>query len=126
MKQLLSISFFLLLSITLLAQSPSRFYDKGLAGYKNPVTGEIIVPATYQAGSDFQEGFAIVMQNNLLGYINEQGLLVIPCRFNDAGLFVNGLAMAAIGNAYGFINTKGEWAIANKYDFADSFSEGYA
>jgi hypothetical protein len=70
------------------AQSPVRFYQKAKAGYKDPSTGKVIVEPTYDAGSDFREGYAIVMMGRKRGYINEKGEVAIPLQFDDASQFL--------------------------------------
>ncbi len=104
-------------SKSLLAQTnpPIRFYENGKVGYKS-ADGKTIVAPLYYAGSEFINGFAIVIKDNLRGYINEQGELKIPLMYRDANPFFNGFASVKFGNKYGFINTKGAWVIEPVYE----------
>lgn len=84
-------SAFILFSVeSTVAQTPQRFYDKSKCGYK--LNNQIIVPATYDAGSDFINGSAIVIKANKRGFINERGIVIISFDYEDAGPFMNGLA----------------------------------
>src|SRR5690348_7509559 len=84
--------FFATSFVTAFSQTPVRFYAHAKAGYKDPGTGKIIVEAKYDAGSDFREGFAIVMTGRKRGFINEKGEVAIPLQYDDASQFFNGLA----------------------------------
>src|SRR6478672_3666488 len=108
------------------SQTPVRFYQHAKAGYKNPVTGVVIVEPKYDAGSDFREGFAIVMMGRKRGYINEKGEVAIPLQYDDASQFFGGLARVTMGGKNGYINYKGEYVIQPIYNFADDFIDGLA
>jgi len=43
------------------AQIPDRFYQNSKAGYRDPASGAVIVQPVYDACSEFQNGFAIVV-----------------------------------------------------------------
>lgn len=54
------------------AQLPERFYQNGKVGYKD-ATGKVIATAQFDAGSDFQDGFALVMKGqNAASSINKE------------------------------------------------------
>src|SRR5262245_49738879 len=104
MKTLLSLfTLVFIISITSFAQPPVRFYQKAKAGYKNPTTGQVIVEPKYDAGSEFREGFAIVMTGRKRGYINEKGEVAIPLQYDDASQFFGGMARVAVGGKNGYI-----------------------
>ena len=74
-KQLLTLlSVFICVAISN-AQSPIRFYENAKVGYKD-ASGNVIVPAKYAAGSDFSEGYALVIEKNKRGYIDATGKAV--------------------------------------------------
>ena len=85
------------------AQNVIRFYENGKVGYKKS-TGEIIIPATYPAGSEMMENYAIVLKGNKRGYINDKGETIIPFIYDDASVFSSGLACVMKENKYGYIN----------------------
>src|SRR5438477_8733415 len=95
-KLLLSLTFILAFTFAF-SQTPVRFYSHAKAGYKNPATGAVIVEPKYDAGSDFREGFAIVMMGRKRGYINEKGEVAIALQYDDASQFFGGLARVTMG-----------------------------
>jgi len=72
-----------------------RFYENAKVGYKD-ASGKVVVPAKFYAGSEFFEGFAIIVDNNKRGYLNAKGEIAIPVQYEDAGPFVGGLAKVKI------------------------------
>src|ERR1043165_6959059 len=92
-----------------------RFTSGYKIGYKDEA-GRVVVPPTYTAGSEMQEGYAIIMKGAKRGYINAAGQEVIACQFDDASLFEQGLACVQQNEHYGYINTKGQWTIAPVYE----------
>ena len=67
----------LLLSNVLFSQDLVRFYENGKVGYKTAGSAVIVAPI-YDAGSDFFEGYALVLQQNKRGFIDETGKIFIP------------------------------------------------
>jgi hypothetical protein len=101
-------------------------------GYFNVNTGEIIVPLTYKHAWVFSEGYAGVVQNDMVGFINTKGELVIPCRYPYRGnaltefVFEHGRCVVADSLQHiGAIDTLGNWVIEPKYD-AVHLSKDYA
>ncbi len=103
-----------------------RFYENSKVGYKNASNGEIIAPAIYSAGSEFVDGYAILVQNNKRGFINSKGEIFIPFIYDDASLFCEGLAQVRKGDKHGFINGNGEVILPFEFNFADDFNNGLA
>jgi len=121
----------LFIAINSSAQNISQYYENGKMGFKNSVTGQIIVPARYTAGSSMTQSptgdyFAVVFNGAKAGYINEKGDVIIPFIYDDGSVFSNGLARVMMGNKHGYINTKGETIVRFEYDFASDFSGGLA
>ena len=108
------------------AQEIQKFYQGGKAGYKNAATGAIIVPAKYYAGSDFFDGYALVIETQKRGFINTKGEVAIPFIYDDASVFFEGLARVSVNNKNGYINKEGKTIIPFIYDFADDFKDGMA
>src|SRR4051812_20888000 len=48
---------------------PSPFHEKSKVGYKDS-KGNIIIRAKYQAGTEFAEGLALVVDKQIRGFIN--------------------------------------------------------
>src|SRR5437763_3816145 len=80
-----------------MAQNLVRFYENAKVGYRDQ-DGKLIVPAKYEAGSEFYEGMALVLENRMRGFINNRGEVVIQFIYNDASVFKNGLARVARGS----------------------------
>lgn len=116
--------------IPMLSQAGSsgieRFYEAGKVGYRFAENKTIISPAVYDAGGDFQQGRALVIQNNKRGFINSGGIAVIPLRYDDAGSFFEGLARVKENGRYGYIDTNGTVIIPFTYELAYDFAEGHA
>jgi hypothetical protein len=62
----------------------AAFKKDGNVGYIDTL-GNIIVPAIYEEGSDFENGFAQVKKNELCGLIDEEGKFIIPLKFDFIG-----------------------------------------
>ena len=122
-----TILFIILASLTgtVLHAQLLRFQDNYKVGYKD-ASGKKIVAATYDAGSDFKEGFAVIMKGGKRGYINAKGEEVIAAQYDDASLFEGGLACVEQNGKWGYINPSGGWAILPIYDNAFSFRNGLA
>ncbi|MDZ4795717.1 MAG: WG repeat-containing protein [Bacteroidota bacterium] len=74
------------------------------------VTGELVIPNIYKEGSDFQEGFALVKDNNeLYGYIDITGNLITDFKYKHAERFKNGFAEVKSENGvWGYIDKQGK------------------
>ena len=53
-------------------------------GFKNPLTGAVIIVPIYDSASDFSEGLAVVELNGDYGYINKKGEVIIPFRLTKS------------------------------------------
>lgn len=102
-----------------------RFQEDYKLGYKDS-QGHVVVPASYEAGSEMKDGFAIVLKDAKRGYINSKGMAIIPCIYEDAALFEDGLACVQQNGRYGFIDSLGSWIIPPSYENAFSFQNGLA
>lgn len=90
---------------------------------KTPYTYHLLSPIT------FNEGYAVVEQNDTYCYIDHKGEQAFDSTFVDAHNFRNGLAAVGVEGHYGitqyrFINTKGEFIIEPTYYDAQYFTEG--
>lgn len=107
-------------------------------GYINK-EGTLQVPCIYLDAADFNEGMAVVCdENNRLGYINTMGGLIIPCIYesgeDDYGMTMNiavhsfseDLAAVCQDSKWGYIDKQGNVVVSLEYDFAGQFSEGLA
>src|SRR5437016_5934194 len=99
---LLAISFVLFVAGSM-AQDLVRFYENAKVGYKDQ-DGKVVVPAKYEAGSEFYEGMALVLENRMRGFINNKGEVAIPFIYSDASVFKGGLARVTKGSKNGYIN----------------------
>ncbi len=105
MIKILTFSILLIcLSVSAFAQSPVRFYENAKAGYKD-ANGQVLVEAKYDAGSEFREGYAIVITGCMRGFIDEKGELAIPMQYDDASQFFDGMARVAVGVKNGYIES---------------------
>lgn len=74
-----------------------------------------VLAEQYSYVGEMSEGFILVKNNNLYGYVNELGELVIPLIYRDANAFKKGRAIVSQSENYGVINTLGKYVIDPKY-----------
>jgi len=102
--------------------------EKDGGKYMIDKSGNILAPAEYAFGT-FSDGLAIIVKDNLYGYIDKEGKVAIEPRFTWAKDFCNGLAAVQTkmdaGGKWGFINTSGEMVIDAVYDEVEDFSKDY-
>lgn len=90
------------------------------------------LPADIEQGGDFNDGLALILKNDLYGYIDTKGAIVIEPKFENATAFNEGLAIIGKMNKdktvfeYGAINTDGEQVIEPKFENLSAFKEGMA
>jgi len=77
MKKILILLAILFVKTNSFSQDLIRFYENAKVGYKDQ-NGRVIVPVKYEAGSEFYEGMALVLENRMRGFINNKGEVVIP------------------------------------------------
>jgi hypothetical protein len=109
----------------LLAIYSEDFGPAKLYGFKDSITGEIVIPAGYIAVEPFTENLAMVA-NSKAGFINKVGNMVIPMTYDYAESFSEGLAYVEKDNKSGFIDKTGALVIPLIYDHAGTFKEGLA
>ena len=89
--------------------------------------GDEIVPCIYKAIGPFEEGLAVVVdQNGKYGYVRVNGTFAIPCRFERAYGFKDGWGRVCWNDKYYFIDTKGDAVFKDRYDYVYEFSDGIA
>lgn len=66
------------------SKSLTPFLEEGLWGYKDKVTGNIVVKPRYTfADYLFTNGYTKVVRNKKAGLINESGKEVVPCMYEE-------------------------------------------
>ncbi|PSK89578.1 WG repeat-containing protein [Taibaiella chishuiensis] len=110
-----------------LGQAPplQRFYENAKVGYRD-AQGHVTVAAQYDAGSEFSNGYAIVVQNGRRGYLNAGGQVQVPLIYRDAQPFTGGYAAVKLADRYGFIDESGSWVIQPVYEAVYAFAAGRA
>jgi hypothetical protein len=100
--------------------------------------GQIVIEPKFDDANLFSEGFALVQQGRLAGFIDRTGAFVIPAQFEYAEDFSDGLAVVGfsiisfkenkghIDRAFWYINKEGKQAIPEAFDLASSFVKGLA
>ncbi len=99
-------------------------------GFNNPWTGEIVLPAIYDAADDFSEGIAIVEKDGRQYAIDEQGQELFDLsQYRFVGKFSEGRAWVRRVEPFGegFIDTTGKEIIPARWNTGDmeEFQEGY-
>ena len=101
-------------------------YDFGSRwGYVNR-EGKLLIPAKYDAASQFAEGLACVREGSLHGYIDGNGFYKIHPQFHSARSFSEGLAAVVFSVKWGFINRLDQFVVTPLYEDAGDFAEGVA
>ena len=112
------------------SKSLTPFLEEGLWGYKDKVTGNIVVKPRYTfADYLFTNGYTKVVRNKKAGLINESGKEVVPCMYEEIEWnpelksYINndGLAKALYKRKVGLINSKNTIIAPFKYDQIDVF-----
>lgn len=131
----------------------ARIIKEGKIGYID-ITGKLAIPALYEEGENFSDGFAYVKKDDHYFYINKSGVsqfkknFPLPSLPKMEGLsdgakklvaeqlammrkessFQDGLAKFydTTNKKIGYIDTKGTIVVPQKYIFASRFSEGIA
>ena len=96
----------------------------GKQGYK--LRRQVVIPAIYDEAGYFNEGIAVVKQNDKYGYIDSKGTMVIPAVYEGANNFVNNMALVSLNGKMGCIDRAGKTVIPLIYDYFSDFSEGLA
>jgi hypothetical protein len=115
------------------AQGQTVFIDR---------TGAVVAQAlTYDNGPDyFQGGFARIVKNGKVGFIDRRGRLAVPPSWDGAYPFCEGRAVVChgcvrgtadehdvwAGGRWGFVDTRARVVIPLRYDEAGSFDAGEA
>lgn len=89
--------------------------------------GVLVIPIIYDTAYPFSEGYAAVIKDGKLGFIDEKGKVAVP--FGDYeyfGDFSDGLAAVRKDAKIGFIDARGKNVIPCRYEMADYFENGSA
>lgn len=88
--------------------------------------GEIVIPFEYSSVESFEDGFALVTDNENTFFINKKGENIFDKVFEDAYGFSDGLAAVKKDGLWGFIDKAGNMVIKNQFDQVKSFNESFA
>jgi WG containing repeat len=95
-------------------------------GFKNKMTGVILIEPKFDQTLFFFEGFAPVELNDKMGFIRTDGSWLIEPKFDSAFVFFEGFAPVKLNGKWGFIQTDGSYFVEPKFDVCRLFSEGFA
>lgn len=88
--------------------------------------GKFVINPQFDSVSNFVDGLACVVANELYGYIDTTGAYVINPQFDNAEDFYNDLAVVCTGGKYGYIDRTGNYVINPQFDWAGSFFDDVA
>ncbi len=97
-----------------------------LFGFKDTISGRMMVPFKFDYADDFYDGMAKVKVSDKWGFVNTQGKLVVPCKYDYADDYEEGIARVELNEKQGFIDKKGMVVIPLKFDRLGSFNNGLA
>lgn len=90
---------------------------------------QVKIPFQFRNAGAFNEGMAVVQNNNYngySGYCNLAGEICIPCKFAYANSFSGDLAVVSSKRKWGFIDKNGEFVISPQFTAAFDFYHGLA
>jgi len=87
---------------------------------------ELVSPISNTEVASETKALFIIEQDNMAGFINQNGKVVIKPQFSRCGGFHEELAWVGIGGKHGFMDTTGKLVIAAQFEGANDFSEGLA
>lgn len=88
---------------------------------------QVKIPFQFRNAGAFNEGMAVVQNNNYngySGYCNLAGEICIPCKFAYANSFSGDLAVVSSKRKWGFIDKNGEFVISPQFTAAFDFYHG--
>lgn len=108
-------------------------FQDGTCGVKNEKhmlgfidrQGNVIIPFEFQDGTEFSEGSAGVLKDNMCGYIDPKGKLIIPLKYDTVNNFKDGWGNVKRNGAWTYVNARGE-ELPQWFGGTESFSEGLA
>jgi hypothetical protein len=92
----------------------------------------IFLDAQFQEIGELQNGRALIVQDDYIGYLNDKGEIVIPPKFElfpnyqDKGAFSSKNAVVKLKGKFGMIDLNGKFAIPNVYADLGAFSSRIA
>ena len=101
-----------------------KVYDSSFT-YIDVATKEV-KDKKYDFAMSFNDGLALVLENDKYYFINTDFEKAFELEINDARGFSEGLAAVKIDTLWGFIDINGNWKIKPKYRLANSFNSGKA
>lgn len=95
------------------------------------IKGDYVVTPTYDSINKFCEMRAIFTKDDMMGVIDERGVVITKKKYNFIGDYKEDRAIFAISlnkedYRYGYINLDGEEVISPRYLMADDFNDGTA
>lgn len=111
------------------------FKSKGLCAVEFPgdgkmcyidINGNKMIPALFDEAYPFEDGLALVENNNKCYYVNLEGKTVLEPEFEDFGSFSEGLAWFRKDGKYGYMDKEGKIVIPPVHETMDSFRDGVA
>ena len=101
-------------------------YEKDRYYIIDKVGEKIVTFGSSTKGTEYSEGFAVVIGESGYYYINSSAATAFKTVYERAKAFSDGLAAVRENGKWGYINERGAYVIEPGYDDADSFFEGYA
>lgn len=99
------------------------FRENNLWGYMDYDQKVIILPQ-FEKAYCFNEGYAKVVKDGKVGYINNQGAIAIECMFDSGGSVCDRLIVVQKEKYYGIIDIEGNEVLEINYDFIEESHNG--
>src|SRR5690606_16977469 len=73
---------------------------------------------------DFKDGYAIIRQGDLVGFMNTKGEIVVPVKFKKAFNFENGYAKVLENDKWGLVDSSRKYFVITDYSSDSNLYNG--
>ena len=109
-----------------LAVVKKRNKDLTLSWGAVDVSGQVVIPVTYEYLGPSSEGLMNFKQKEKMGFLDKTNTIVIPAMYEDYSAFSEGLAAVKTATGkYGYIDKSNRMVIAAEYEDANPFFGGF-
>ncbi len=101
--------------------------ETGQVGYKN-LSGEIVIKPQYEGGMPFHNGYAGVVIDEKIGFIDREGNIQINPRFDKENMAApwGDFILFQEGKDFGYMDFEGKVVISPQFDEVSPFVDGIA
>jgi hypothetical protein len=102
-----------------------RYSDKGFIGYMN-TNFDTIIPASFEQGTDFEKGFAIIKSGSTYNVIDKSGSKLFNKGYSKISTSENGIFRLKEASKFAFANSEGNFLSDFEFDQATDFQGNFS